>query len=563
VPALSADDAIALFADRAVAANHRFSLKQANAAAISELCRRLDGFPLAIELAAARANVFSVESLVERLDDRFAILTVGDRRADARQRSMRATIDWSYDLLPNSERLVFERLSVFSGGCTLKAAQAVCSEEDDTDDVVTHVLASLVDKSLVIVDLEATTPRYSLLESFHEYAREKLKSRGEATAIALRHALATLALAEQIGAAISRDLSASGEAVFIEIGNVRAALYWALTQHGNVVVGQRLVGVAASWKSFTVAEARGWIDAALSLANERTPGDVLARLRLTEASVAGEGLRFEAAFTAAAAALDHYRTAGDPMRLARALAFAGLALTGLNRAEEGMPFLLEAVKVSRDSGNNRLMANLLREVALAMLRTGDVAGARGCAGESLGLLETGGRQDVPLSLNVLAECEFLAGDSESALERASEALALGHALRGKAADIRPMILSNTSRYLVALGRYAEATARSTESLALAMDLRFEVLIAWNLENLAAIATLASELAPERPSVTYENAARVFGFVNSRLAALGSDRDLTGQPQYNRAVAILNEALGAEAVTNLMTDGMSMTEREAI
>jgi tetratricopeptide (TPR) repeat protein len=228
-----------------------------------------------------------------------------------------------------------------------------------------------------------------------------------------------------------------------------------------------------------------------------------------------------------------------------------------------MPFLLEAVKLSRNSGNNRLMANLLREVALAMLRTGDVAGARGCAGESLGLLETGGRQDVPLGLNVLAECEFLAGDPESALERASKALALGHALLGKTADIRPMIVSNTSRYLVALGRYAEATTHSTESLALAMDLRFEVLIAWNLENLAAIATLASELAPERPSVPYENAARVFGFVNSRLAALGSARDLTGQPQYNRAVVILNEALGAEAVTNLMTDGMSMTEREAI
>ncbi len=163
--------AIVLFVDRARAADYDFALTDENAPIVAEICRRLDGIPLAIELAAPRVKLLPVKAIAERLDDRFLILTSGDRTALPRQQTMRAAIDWSYNLLAAPERRVFERLSVFAGGCTFAVAAAICRSEETADtDAVFDVLASLVDKSLVVVDLEGFEPRYRLLESFRQYA---------------------------------------------------------------------------------------------------------------------------------------------------------------------------------------------------------------------------------------------------------------------------------------------------------------------------------------------------------------------------------------------------------
>lgn len=194
---------LALFVDRARAADDRFRVTNANAPIIAEICRRLDGIPLAIELAAARVTVLPVKALSEQLERRFAVLTAGERTALPRQQTMRALIDWSYDLLSPEERRLFEVLSVFAGGCTFDAAVAVSvgpenASDDTARDHVFGLLSSLVDKSLVQADVGSAEPRFLLLDSFSEYAHEALVARGEFELVARRHASVYAELGELI-----------------------------------------------------------------------------------------------------------------------------------------------------------------------------------------------------------------------------------------------------------------------------------------------------------------------------------------------------------------------------
>ncbi len=176
---LSVDDGCKLFADRARAVDHRFALTDENAAIVERICRRLDGNALAIELAAARVNVLSLNALAENLENHLSILDAGERTALARQQTMRATIEWSYGLLSPREQRIFERLSVLKGGGTLETATTVCASDDIAEDDVLDAIVSLVDKSIVAAELEGVEPRYRLLEPFREFARERLAMRDE------------------------------------------------------------------------------------------------------------------------------------------------------------------------------------------------------------------------------------------------------------------------------------------------------------------------------------------------------------------------------------------------
>ena len=187
-----------LFADRARGIDHRFELSAENQSVVAEICRRLDGIPLAVELAAARVNHLSVKALADQLDDRFQILTGADRTALPHQQTMRATIDWSFDLLTPREQQLYEWLSVFSGGCTLEGAVAVAPQEEAWQDEMLDRLSSLVDKSLLTVDFAGTRPRYRYLESFHTHAAERLVARGETEIASRRHSEASLVVAQEL-----------------------------------------------------------------------------------------------------------------------------------------------------------------------------------------------------------------------------------------------------------------------------------------------------------------------------------------------------------------------------
>jgi predicted ATPase/class 3 adenylate cyclase len=260
---LAGADAVRLFTERAQAANGDFRLDLANAPAVAEVCRRLDGIPLAIELAAARSTVLSPADLAARLDERFQLLTGGRRRSVERHQTLRNTIDWSYNLLSEAERAVFDRVSVFAGGFGLAAAEAVVGASDSAGLDVLDTLAGLIDKSLLVANETGGSLRYRLLETLRAYGWERLVARDEAEATRQRHAryFAGMIMAcnsTWMGAGAGEGL----QAVANELDNVRAALDW-FVDHGDVGEVMALADAVRSFWYIAPFEVLGWLEAVL------------------------------------------------------------------------------------------------------------------------------------------------------------------------------------------------------------------------------------------------------------------------------------------------------------
>ena len=319
-------DAIVLFAERARAADRKFSLNDDNASLVANICRRLDGIPLAIELAAARVNALPLNVIADGLDQRFQVLAAGSRTALPRQKTLRALIDWSYDLLSEPERALFRRLAVFAGGFTLDSAAAVGGGAEAVD-----LLASLVDKSLVQADL-ASDVRYRLLESMRVYAREKLVQHGELDAVSREHAGAYLRLAEVLEDAWETTPDTAWKArAEPELENYRAALRWAFSSDRDRDLGLRLAAaLRPTWFTMAPSEGRGWIRAGLNSVGNSTcrpdcrearavrcaPLHVRSAIR---SCIARSGTRFEALFAARGPAGNRLRkhVCGSGARTAR------------------------------------------------------------------------------------------------------------------------------------------------------------------------------------------------------------------------------------------------------
>ena len=333
---LDTNDAVALFLDRARAVQHRFAVTAASAPTIEHICRRLDGVPLAIELAAARINAFSVTDLQAGLDDQMRFLGGGERTADSRQQTMRATMDWSYSLLSASEQRLFERLSIFAGGFTLGAATNVYTD-DSADFGVPDLVQSLVDKSLVVVDLEGSAVRYRLLEPFRQHARERLIQRGDQHLVARHHALAYLDLFTRIADAHeSEPRSIVAGLGFGEDQNLLAALDWSLVNRNDVLLGQRLAAKVA-FSTLSLSEQRRWLTLSLDALHVATPRRVFANLKVAEACVTANLFDTKASLASAEEALQNHRHL-DALDLVRARWARGHALVHLGRqAERGRP----------------------------------------------------------------------------------------------------------------------------------------------------------------------------------------------------------------------------------
>src|SRR5258707_6688824 len=240
--------AVRLFVERARAAAPSFSPDALVAAAMAGICRRLDGIPLAIELAAARAAALGIETVAARLDDRFRLLAGGHRTALPRHQTLRATLDWSYELLTEPERMVLRRLAIFAGGFTLEAANAVVADNGVAASEVVDCVANLVAKSLVTADTDSAMVRYRLLETTRAYALEKLVEAGEFDAAARRHARRYLDL---FAAAEAESETRTTDEWLAEYGpridNVRAALDWAFSDTGDVKLGVALASAATDF----------------------------------------------------------------------------------------------------------------------------------------------------------------------------------------------------------------------------------------------------------------------------------------------------------------------------
>ena len=393
--ALGRNEAVGLFVERASAVAPAFALGAENAAAVASVCVRLDGLPLAIELAAARMRVLSVAQISSRLDDCFSLLTDGGRTALPRHKTLRAAMDWSHDLLPEDERILFRRLSVFAGSWTLSAAEEVCAgdgfEEDDTLDLLSH----LVDKSLVLVTDEGGSPsgeaRYRILEPVRQYASEKLAGSGETREIRRRHAAFFLVLAEEADS----GLEGTEQAVWLERldgehDNIRAALSWALGRNGDAGLGLRMgAALGEFWYLRGYREGRRWLEEALAKA-EQTP--TVARARALQR----------------VSWLAIYQ--GDFDRAERA-------------GEEGLA--LEDVQLFQSRGGIKVAAELKRTLGLAVANRGQLERAMDLFGESLALSsEAGDRRGFAHSLFRLGMGSREQGDYGRATERLEEALAL-------------------------------------------------------------------------------------------------------------------------------------------
>ena len=560
IPSLGLGDSVELFSDRARAVDHRFALTDDVAPAVAELCRHLDGIPLAIELAAARVDSLSIAALVERLQARLRVLAGGERTALPRQQTMRATIDWSYDLLSAPEQRLFERLSVFAGGCTLSGAQAVCAGKDVAAPDVFDLISSLVDKSMVVAEFDGIEPRYHLLESFRQYAREKLATRGEQKAVAQRHALVYLDLANRFDRAYDTEFEGVWrEQSQRELDNWRTALQWALADRGDVVLGQRLAGqLGAVWCNFASLEGWRWIELAIELIDEQTPSNVIARLNVTEAAIAPLLGELKILLTSSERALARYRDLGDELEIARAQSVFGAVLMGFGRTAEAEPLVREALATTRRLSAGRSLAFALRSVARVCYLNGDFAAAREYVAEELAIYKAlGAERTAAVTIAfTLADVESEAGNPELALAHASEALTT---FRSLSDELFAATLTSMSVYLVALARYDEAEARAREALNVGRKARLESVLAQALQHLAAVAALRPQDIPECRATACIKAARILGYVDALENPLWPGE----QREHDRVISVLRDTIGAGELTKLMAEGAAMTQEQAI
>jgi predicted ATPase/transcriptional regulator with XRE-family HTH domain len=556
--------AVTLFVERAHAVNSSFALLDDNAPDVSEICRRLDGIPLAIELAAARVKVLAPRQIARRLDQRFHLLTGGDSRALPRHQTMTALIDWSYGLLTVREQKFFEALSVFAGDCSLEAITAVCAADDEDDVAVIDLITSLVTKSLLVAELASEEQRYRLLESSRQYARDKLIACGKLDDFARRHAIFYVELAEQR----EREWDAMPDRAWLpqaslEVENWRAALEWTLARSGDVALGQRLAAVrAVMWRSFTLAEGRRWVRAAMELVHDDTPALVVAQLKHAEAEGARRFGDFKMAFTNAESALLRFRKLGDARGIAETQSLAGVMLSILGRPEEAEPLLREALEAAETLGDRRLRATALFRLGLVRAEVADYTGAGAYLTEALGLAKVLGAAILGESVRIaLAQNEHLTGNAEKALQLIEDVLAdkrSGNAVGTSAA----YCLTDRATYLIALSRYDEAQAQANDALIEGRDSQLDFVVARSLHQLAVIALLRPALEHVSAVVRYAGAARLFGFAKARFTSLGSLEDLERQ-YYLSALGRLHETIVSDKLTHLMAAGATMTEDEAI
>src|SRR6266702_2505445 len=356
---LAAHEAVRLFAARAAGARPGFTLTSDNTASVARLCRTLDGIPLGIELSAARVRALSVEQIADRLRDRFQLLNSGDRTAPLRQQTLRATVDWSFELLDSDEQMLLRRLATFSGW-NLDMAEQVCSDEAIGADAVLGLLISLIDKSLVVLDGEAAgDARYRLLDTIREYASERLEAAGESGALALRHRDCILALVEETVATmfnrgeppwpVRREVFRRGIA---EYGNFRIALQTSLA-HGHADEGLRLcIGLRNMWLPHgDTREAATWLDRFLVLPDAEVSSPVRGRALAVRAEVAFDLQDYDTLVRCATESLELSRASGDDFPIPTALRVISQAAARAGRAGDAVAYVEEAIAAAEAAGN--------------------------------------------------------------------------------------------------------------------------------------------------------------------------------------------------------------------
>ena len=551
---LMRNESVALFVERARAASATFALTDGNAPAVADICRRLDGIPLAIELAAARVKMLSPHQLRERLDERFRVLTGGSRDVLPRQQTLRALIDWSHDLLDERERVLFRRLGIFVNGFTLEGAVAVGSGGDDLDELdVFDLLASLVDKSLVLAEPRGDALRYALLESTRAYAGEKLDDAGERDAIADRHLRYLRDRFAELWERRERSAQTDElEAVLLtEVDDVRSALEAALVRSQVVEGGELLARVARFWGSIGL-ETEGATRCQAYLAALPTE-----ELRLhAQLSSALSDLLFECgnkvgAFERATQSVEYARAGGDSSLLAITLGHYAILAVLLNRLDDAEQALAQAEMMPGASVSQRLY--LLQARASFSQFRGDLETAArmferlGTEHRALG----NKRGQMAAAIN-LAEVEHARGHSQQAAEIVSEILPIARSSVDK--STLEVLLHNLAGYLAAVDDLPGALAAAREAIGIWARTPDRAFVAVAMEHLSLVYALRGELTL---------AAVLEGYADAALQRYGFTREFTETTTHDRLTALLREALAPDELARLGAEGASLTPEAAV
>ncbi|HVS09664.1 MAG TPA: tetratricopeptide repeat protein, partial [Planctomycetota bacterium] len=487
--------AVRLFRERAQAARPDFALTDANTDAVARICRRLDGIPLALELAAARTRVLSVEQIAERLDDLFQLLAGGARTALHRQQTLRATLDWSHGLLSAQERALLRRLAVFAGGFTLEAAEGVCAGAFGVESTspeartVLDVLVALADKSLVVADGLDAAVRYRLLETVRQYAAEKLAEAGEIADARERHLVWFLALAEQGEPGLrGPDASAWEQRFVADHDNLLAALDWAIAQRD----GDRAVRLAAALGFFWM-ERDHLIDAARLIAaievhqTEAAPTPALARTLAWATHISFRRAETDTARALAEGCLASSGVIGDP--LAVLIARRVLSLSAQHRADGAPDVPADEALTTMGSADDRwATAFALRTRGIELHFQGHTETARGVFDEGLALARLiGSRSLVAWCLEFLGVCAYFLGDLDEVERRFHESLDVFRALGASVGIAR--VLRDLARVALARGDLDQAFDLLRESIDRHRRVGWMLSIVYTLETVAGHAAL--------------------------------------------------------------------------
>jgi len=544
--------AIALFVDRALAVNKSFALDDDGAHTVGEICRHLDGLPLAIELAAARVKVLSLESLAQRLDRRFSLLTGGDRTALARQRTLGALIDWSFELLTPQEQTLFCRASIFAGGFTLDAAEAICAGEGIEDVEMLDLLASLADKSLAIAETSQRSERYRLLESIRAYGWEKLQASGDLERLTRLHA----EYYHGVAVAADRSFGTKPDAAWLEtlepeVDNFRALLEWSFGPGNEAALGGAVAGsLERLWREGGLeAEGRGWIRNAQGRIDEEKDPAVAARLWRALAWLTSGTQCLEAAEKACAL----YEKLGDGRGLAHALNVLAWALFHVGRPADAAVANDRALGWFREYSDKRNVAACLRQQANIAEEQGDAVAARDLYKQALTLFKALGVQSsVAIIQASIAELEFKEGNTADALRYVTEALELG--AWGKNATHLAIYHANCAAYRIALATLGTARDAARDAVHWAIEAKNDLILADAIQHLALIAAQSGDI---------QRAAQLGGYADAQYKELGEPRESTEAWSYDKLMEALRDTLDPAAAQTLAAEGAAWTSEQAV
>ncbi len=546
---------IELFVQRAAAVRPGFALTAENTAAVAEICRRLDGLPLAIELAAARTKVLPPRALLARIENRLELLTGGSRDLPERHQALRRTIGWSYELLTPAERKLFTRLAVFVGGCTLEAAEAVCNTREDLEVDITEGISSLVDKSLIRQGAEEPgEPRFSMLETIRDYARERLASSGDMPETERAHAAYYLVLSEELAG----SGPAQQEALAFyqrEYGNVRMAIRH-LIASGNGEWALRLGGAQLwFWEQVEYfGEGRELLEAILRMPSAQAPTALRARVAYLQGTLCyrlgdySQALRLQED-----EALAIFRQLGDRRGMASALIGVATIKHALKRSGEAMSLLRQAERMWREQGDDSAADYCLHNLARIAAARGEYATARG-------LLETiavqferrGDRRGAASAFCSLGDLAEQEGDIEGARAHQLDGLRQFEALGDVSGSAR--VLADLGDLARRAHNYGEAEGFYRDSLREAKEAARRTQIARALVELAGCSLLRDR--PERALTLATAAASML-----RAVASSSVDPLRQTASETRSAA--RSSLDQAAAGSAETLGRSFTLEQAI